>query len=91
MIAKTTLDKASRIVIPKPMRDELQLGPGDALELETSGDKITLWPLRDNVSLRKKHGVWVYRVGEPLPEAVIQETLGDVQRERDDANLGKKR
>ncbi len=91
MIAKTFLDKAGRIVVPKPIRDELQLGPGDALELEASGDRITLRPLRGNGSLRKKHGVWVYHTGEPLSEVTVQEALRSVRRERDGTNLGKNR
>jgi AbrB family looped-hinge helix DNA binding protein len=37
-----TLDKAGRVVIPKTLRDELHLEPGDALELETEGDRVTL-------------------------------------------------
>ncbi len=91
MIAKTFLDKAGRIVVPKHIRDELQLGPGDALELETSDDRITLRPLRNNGALSKKHGVWVYHTGEPLSEATVQETLRNVRRERDETNLGKSR
>ncbi len=91
MIARAFLDKAGRIVLPKPVRDELQLVPGDALELETSGDQITLRPVRGNVSLRKKHGVWVFRAGEPLPDAVVRKTLQNVRRERERQNLEKHR
>jgi len=32
------MDGADHIVIPKPLRDELDFAPGDALELETAGD-----------------------------------------------------
>jgi len=39
---RLTLDKAGRIVLPKPLRDELRLEPGDALEIESSGEDITL-------------------------------------------------
>ena len=89
MTVKVTLDKAGRIVLPKPLRQELQLEPGDILMAETSGEQITLSPLRGTAGLRKKHGVWVYRAGEPLSDAVVQETLRQVRRERDEANLGK--
>ena len=57
MTIRVTLDKAGRIVLPKPLRQELQLAPGDILEAETSGEQITLSPLRGTSGLRKKHGV----------------------------------
>ncbi len=89
MTVKVTLDKAGRIVLPKPLREELHLEPGDTLEAETSDEQITLSPLRGTAGLRKKHGVWVYSAGEPLSDAVVQETLRQVRRERDEENLGK--
>jgi len=88
MTVKVTLDKAGRIVLPKPLREELHLEPGDTLEAETSGEQITLSPLRGTAGLRKKHGVWVYSAGEPLSHAVVQETLRQVRHERDEENLG---
>jgi len=39
-----TLDKAGRVVIPKTLRDELHLEPGDTLELEAEGERVTLRP-----------------------------------------------
>jgi AbrB family looped-hinge helix DNA binding protein len=51
-----TLDKAGRVVLPKPIRDELQLSPGDSLEVETSEDQIVLRPVRGTSRLRKKQG-----------------------------------
>ncbi len=89
MVAKLTLDKAGRIVLPKALRDELQLAPGDALEAESSGEEITLRPLRGNAPLRKKQGIWVYRAGEPLSDSVVQKTMRDVRRERENQNRGK--
>ena len=89
MTVRLTLDKRGRIVLPKPLRQELQLAPGDTLEAETSGEQITLRPVRGTAALRKKHGIWVYRAGEPLSNALVQETLRQVRRERDEENLGK--
>jgi AbrB family looped-hinge helix DNA binding protein len=90
MNTKLTLDKTGRIVLPKPLRDEMELVPGDTLELESSEEEITLRPVRGNVPLRKKHGIWVYRVGEPLTDSVVQKTVGQVRREREEQILGKK-
>jgi AbrB family looped-hinge helix DNA binding protein len=91
MLTKLTIDKLGRIVLPKPVREKLQLSAGDELELESLDDRITLRPLRGTAQLRKKHGVWVFRSGEPLSAATVQETLEQVRRERDDRNLGKSR
>ena len=51
------IDKAGRVVIPKPLREELQPGPGDALEMESSGEQITLRPVRGTGPVTKEHGV----------------------------------
>ena len=53
MNARLTIDKAGRIVIPKPLREELHLEPGDDLELESAGEEITLRPVRGRDRLRK--------------------------------------
>jgi AbrB family looped-hinge helix DNA binding protein len=82
-----TVDKAGRVVLPKPVRDELQLSPGDSLELESSEDQIVLRPVRGKGPLRKKRGVWVFRTGEPLSLARVNEAIAEVRRERDRDNL----
>lgn len=86
---KATLDKAGRIVLPKPLRDEFNLEAGDSLEIESSGEDITLRPARGQAQLRKKHGVWVFRSGEPLPAATVRDTVREIRQERDARNLGK--
>lgn len=87
-LMKLKIDKAGRIVLPKLMRDELRLEPGDVLEIERSGEEIILRPSRGEGQLRKKHGVWVYRAGEPLSAAVVESTIRQVRREREAGNMG---
>jgi AbrB family looped-hinge helix DNA binding protein len=84
-----TVDKAGRIVIPKPLREELHLEPGDALEMENVGEKITLRPVRGTGPLSKEHGVWVFHTGQPLPTSSTGKMLLQIREERDMANLGK--
>jgi AbrB family looped-hinge helix DNA binding protein len=90
MTTKLTIDKAGRIVLPKPVRDQLQLSPGDALQLDSSGEKITLRPVRENAQLRKKRGVWVYSAGEPLAASVVDATTQDIRSERAGRALGRR-
>jgi AbrB family looped-hinge helix DNA binding protein len=78
MTDKLTLDKAGRVVLPKPLRDRLQLAPGDTLHLESEGERITLRPVRQNVMLKKELGVWVYQ-GEPADTSIVD--LIDRERE----------
>jgi AbrB family looped-hinge helix DNA binding protein len=90
MTSQVTLDKAGRIVLPKPLRDELRLQAGDTLEVEISSDEITLRPARGNAQLRKKHGIWVYRSGEPLSQTDVDKTVRNVREERENQILGKR-
>ena len=87
MSTRLTIDSAGRVVIPKPLRDELDLGPGDALELESAGDSITLRPVRAVVPLTKEKGVWVFRTGQPLTAGVTDDILRQIREDRDQQNL----
>jgi len=88
MVAKLTLDKAGRMVLPKALRDELQLSPGDTLEVESSGEQVILRPLRATMPLQKERGVWVYRTGQKLSASAVDDTLRQIRDERDRAALG---
>jgi AbrB family looped-hinge helix DNA binding protein len=61
-----TLDKAGRIILPKPLRDELHLGPGDTLDLSVEGEQVMLRPRRSSSPLQKKQGVWVFSTSKPM-------------------------
>ena len=78
---KLTLDKAGRVLLPKLLRDELGLEPGDVLEIETSGEELILRRPRSNrAHLRKKRGVWVYSAGEPLSATVVEKTIRQIRQ-----------
>ncbi len=81
MPTKLTLDRAGRVVLPKPVRDRLQLAAGDTLHLETDGERITLRPVRQNVMLKKELGVWVYQ-GEATETPVVDL----IDRDRENRN-----
>src|SRR5215470_8599501 len=56
MNTNVTLDGAGRIVIPKDLRDQLRLAPGDTLSVESDGERVTLRPVRSESAMRKEHG-----------------------------------
>jgi AbrB family looped-hinge helix DNA binding protein len=91
MNATITIDKAGRIVLPKQIRDDLQLGPGDAIELEASEDKVVLRPARGRGRMRKEQGVWVFDSGRPLSIETVNKTIGGIRNERERRFLGKSR
>jgi len=87
------MDKAGRLILPKPVRDQLHLAPGDALELEIEGDRVLLSPVRTAAGLHKEMGIWVYRSGKPADQSVVdlieagrderfRETLGRGSKQR---------
>src|ERR1700730_409481 len=88
MTTTLTLDKAGRVVLPKPVRDEMQLRAGDSLELESSEDRIVLRPRRGGVGLHQKQGIWVFGFGEPIPAGATDEILRQIRRERELSFMG---
>lgn len=57
---ETTLDKFGRVVIPKEIRDDLGLKPGEVLMVEKFDDEVILKPLREETPIKVKEGVLVY-------------------------------
>ena len=89
MNRRLTIDRAGRIVVPKPLREELHLEPGDSLELESAGEQIILRPVRGTAPLRKEDGVWVFHSGQPLSASSTHKMLRQIREERDLKSLGK--
>lgn len=88
MKATVTLDKSGRVVLPKTIRDELHLSPGDTLELQVEGEQVTLRPRRATPPLEKERGVRVFRTGECLTNAETLETLRHTRERRARQNAG---
>ena len=81
-----TLDKAGRVVLPKPLREELRLEPGDKLELDAEGEKLTLRPLRAGTALRKERGIWVLRRGTKMPAMVTDRVIRNLRKKHNPRN-----
>jgi AbrB family looped-hinge helix DNA binding protein len=77
-----TVDKAGRVVLPKPVRDKLRLNAGDSLELESSAEEIVLRPQRAIARMRKRDGIWVFRTGSAISAASVNEAIEELREER---------
>jgi len=91
MSSKVTLDRAGRVVLPKAVRDEMRLSPGDVLDLMVKGDELSLRPRRGATPLQKERGVWVFRSGKPLAADEAEETLRAIRALRHGQNAGERR
>jgi AbrB family looped-hinge helix DNA binding protein len=91
MNATLTIDKAGRVVLPKPVRDALQISPGDSLELEASEDHIILRPAPSKGRIFKKEGIWVFDSGPGASTTtdLVNKTIRRVRAERHRHVLGK--
>ncbi len=58
-----SIDPAGRIVIPKAIRDSLQLRVGETLKIEGSEDAIVIRRPQDAVRLQQVDGWWVIAGG----------------------------
>jgi AbrB family looped-hinge helix DNA binding protein len=83
------LDKAGRVSLPRALRQELHLAPGDALVLESHDDQITLRPIRPSMPIQKENGVWVFRSGEKSSVS-IHKLINEGRNERSHSVLGAK-
>jgi len=54
------VDKAGRVILPKPIRDRLGLHAGSELEVEETPEGIMLRPADQRPSLIRKGGFWVH-------------------------------
>jgi AbrB family looped-hinge helix DNA binding protein len=69
MNATLTIDKAGRVVLPKPVRDAVQISPGDSLELESSEDHIILRPAKLGRACTRSKECGCFTAMPPFPQA----------------------
>jgi AbrB family looped-hinge helix DNA binding protein len=78
---KLTLDKMSRLVVPKGLRDRFALKPGDALEVTLEPDGIRLRPVQPTSPIAEEDGILVCSSEVP-PSAWDIGAYMDGQREQ---------
>jgi AbrB family looped-hinge helix DNA binding protein len=58
------IDLAGRIVLPKPVREQLALKPGDRLKLSIQGTGLSLTPARQTAGFVRKGRALVFSSGD---------------------------
>lgn len=82
-----TLDKLSRLVVPKPLRDRFGLQPGDELEVTFDGNGIHLRPVLQTSPLTDEEGIMV--CSSEIPASVWDTaTVIEQQRKGRNRHLG---
>jgi len=87
------IDKAGRVVLPKPLRDQFNLVAGDKLRLSVEGNSFRLEPTDPGGRLVKRGSVLVFTgaFAEPITTARVNELLQEEREQRISAATAKLR
>ena len=79
-----TIDRAGRLVLPKPVRDELEIKAGDSLRLALEGYLVTLRPNRASAGLVRKGRALVFRSASTpgLDADAVRRLIGEARRQQ---------
>jgi AbrB family looped-hinge helix DNA binding protein len=75
------MDKAGRVILPKPVRDRLGLHEGSDLEIVETSEGVVLKPTEPRSSMVKKQGLWVH-TGKLPPGFDIVQAIRDDREDR---------
>ncbi|HEV7925540.1 MAG TPA: AbrB/MazE/SpoVT family DNA-binding domain-containing protein [Verrucomicrobiae bacterium] len=83
------IDQAGRIVLPKRVRQELAIKPGDTFKVSVQGVAVTLTPNKESTGFVRKGKALVFSTaGEAtLNEETVNEILESGRAERDARNV----
>jgi AbrB family looped-hinge helix DNA binding protein len=81
MVMTLKIDKAGRVILPKPLRDRLGLHEGSDLDIKETSEGIVLTPAERLPSMIKKQGLWVH-TGKLPPGFDIVQAIRDDRDER---------
>ncbi|CAN5284607.1 hypothetical protein BH23VER1_BH23VER1_14730 [soil metagenome] len=78
------MDKAGRLVLPKPIRERFGMGDGGRLEVTVVGDHLELSPVKDHADAKaiERDGLLILTTGGMAFDAV--EAIAEDREERMD-------
>lgn len=79
---RTTIDRAGRLVIPRPLRDRIGLADGGEVEVELDGAAVRIAPVAGH-DLREEGGLLVIpSTGTPISAAEVRELIDADRHQR---------
>jgi len=90
------IDQAGRIVLPKGVREELGIKPGDALKVSIHGSSVTLTPTKEAAGFVREGQALVFSTSgeETLSQEAVRRIIEESYAERHEqsfAGLGGRR
>ncbi len=79
---RTTIDSAGRLVVPKPLRDELGLEAGTELELEARNGALEVSVPPVPMRLERREGRLVAVADRAMPKLTSDEVRATLERVR---------
>jgi AbrB family looped-hinge helix DNA binding protein len=79
------IDQAGRIVLPKDVRRELAIKPGDTFKLSLHGSSVTLTPNKEATGFVRKGRALVFSTASDV--TLTQEVVNDILEEGRDERL----
>lgn len=79
---RTTIDAAGRVVVPKPLREELALRAGQEVEVSVRDGRIEIEPITVPLRLVEREGVLVAETDTSLPQLTAEEVRDALERIR---------
>lgn len=80
------IDQAGRIVVPKIVRDDLAIGPGDTFNLSVKGQSLVLTPNKAKAGFIRQGKALVFHAGDDtiLAHDAVDQALAESRDERHD-------
>ncbi len=78
-----TMDRAGRLVVPKALRDQLAVEPGQPLRVEVRNGRLEIEPQEVAAELVERDGILVITPTEPVPpltREAVRDLLDDLRR-----------
>ena len=79
---RTTIDQAGRIVVPKPLREELGLTGGTEIEIGIVDGRIEIEPVTSHIRLERKQGRLVAASDREMPVLTADEVRALLEKLR---------
>jgi AbrB family looped-hinge helix DNA binding protein len=80
---QVSIDSAGRVVVPKPLRDQLGLSPNVSLEIDVVDGHLELSvPHRPAALVTGPHGPSIAPTGTPITDEDVRRTLETVRERR---------